>query len=114
MHIIIRLKETMRYVGLTPYDSYPILLLRVLLTLSLVYINTTALWFILFDGKTFGDIARALSSLFIFADVLTVYGIFLWKRHSVFEMIQMIENQVDRRKSFEIFQFFSEKNKFWK
>lgn len=103
MHIIIRLKDTMRYTGLTPYDTWPIVLLRVALTLSFVYINATALWFILFEGKTISDIALAVSSLFMFIDVLTVYSIFLWIRHSIFEMIQMIEDQVDRRKSIEKF-----------
>lgn len=98
MQVILGLRETMRFIGLTPHTSLLLQFLRAFLTVSMLYINIGALWFIFVEGQTFGEIAKALSSFFIYVDVLAVYIIYLVIRRQLFDVIMVLGDLIDERK----------------
>lgn len=98
MQIIVVLRSTMQYIGLTPRDSTFLTLFRIALIVSLMYANATDMWYILFEGQTFGDIAKVASSLDMYLDVLMVYVLYLWVRHAFFRIVDEMGDVMDHRK----------------
>lgn len=98
MQIIVVLRTTMQYIGLTPHDSTYLTFFRIVLIVALVYDNLTEMWYIFFEGQTFGDIAKVVSSLDMYLDVLMVYVLYLIVRHTFFRIIDEMGDVMDARK----------------
>lgn len=98
MQIIVILRSTMRFIGLTPQNSLVLTIYRWILIISLIYLNATEIWYILYEGTNFGDIAVVVSSVDMYLDVLLVYVLYLIIRKAFFNLIEEMGNIMDERK----------------
>lgn len=100
------LKKSLRVIGLLVLDHPNGALLAIIIRITIItatfYTTMTALWFVMFDGKTFGEMAKASASFFIYLYCLIAYIIFLSNRGPFFEMLERLECAIENRKDFQI------------
>lgn len=100
------LKKSLRVIGLLVFDhpkgALFAILIRIVIIIATFYTTMTALWFVMFDGKTFGEIAKSSASFFIYFYCLIAYIIFLLNRAPFFEMLERLECSIANRKDYQI------------
>lgn len=96
------LKKSLRVIGLLELDhpngALLAIVIRVIIIIATFYTTMTALWFVMFDGEAFGEIAKASASFFIYLYCLVTYTTFVSNRRPFFEMLERLECAIGNRK----------------
>lgn len=102
MDMLKLLAKSLRVIGLLELDhpngALFAIAIRIIIIITTIYSTMTALWFVMFDGNTFGEIAKASASFLIYVYCLVAYIIFVSNRGPFFEMLKRLESAIENRK----------------